>query len=322
MSQITVTAGTAGAQGSSAAELINAMEADMLEVAAYQTAPLESLFDPSPITDAKTMQWNRLERFEVASTPTQLEEGVTPASIGITINSVTATLEQYGKTFAISELAQFTARHDLVRETMERIGTHMGDTKHQLLYTIADAATNTFRINDRATDNAIAVGDTLSYEELTQVRGALASNGVPRFSSGNYRIVVPTNAYNTLLTDPNWLALNQFQTPGDIRRGYVGTLANMEVVESDHYQFRSTASTTSGNSSAIYTSFAAGRGALGVTMLPEADRKLYVDPPGTGGDTLRQKFTLGWKLTFKSVIKNNAFMRRVRSSGADATAVA
>lgn len=321
MSQITVTSGTAGNAGSTAAELINAMAAEMLEVADYTVGPLESIFDLVPISNAKTMQWNRLERFSVEVTPTQLEEGVTPASIGISINQVTATLEQYGKVFTISELAQFTARHDVVSETMTRIGTHMGDTRHQLFYNVADAATNTFRINDRANDNAIAVGDTLSYEELVQVRGELAANGVPKFANGNYRIVVPTHMYNALLTDPNWLALNQFRSPEDIRNGYVGTLANMDVVETDHYQFRLTASTTAGNSSSIYSAFACGKGFAKATALAEADRKLYMDPPGSGGDTLRQRFELGWKVTFKSVITNQSFGRRVRASGANATAV-
>lgn len=110
MSQITVTAGSAGNSGSTAAELINAMSAEMLEVAEFTVAPLESIFDSAPITNAKTMQWTRLERYSVETTPTQLEEGVTPASIGISINQVTATLEQYGKVFIISELAQFTAK--------------------------------------------------------------------------------------------------------------------------------------------------------------------------------------------------------------------
>lgn len=204
---------------------------------------------------------------------------------------------------------------------MQRIGTHMGDTLHQLLYNIADAATNTFRINDRANDNAIAVGDTLSYEELVQVRGELAAAGVPKWSNDNFRIVVPTHMYGALLTDPNWLALNQFRSPEDIRRGYVGTLANMDVVETDHFSFAATASTTGGNSSKIYSAFACGKGFAKKTELQQADRKLYLKAPGQGDDILEQRFQMGWKLTMKGVLTNNSFGRRVRASGANATAV-
>lgn len=323
MSVITTTLGAAGSAGSTAAELINQMSADMLEVATFMTAPLESLFQPQDINNAKTFQWTRLERFPVSSSPTQLEEGVTPESIGITINQVVATIEQYGKTFTISDLAQLTARHDVVRETIEKIGMHMGDTRHELLYDIADAATNTFRINDRATDDAIAIGDTLSYEELVQVRGELTSNGVPRFANNHYRIVVPTQVYGALLVDPNWLAAQnggQIGVPTDIRNGYVGMLGNMDVIESDHFSFVPTISATTGNSDSIYSCFAAGRGALGVVSLSAADKKLYLKPPGSGTDTLEQRYELGWKMTFKGVIKNNGFLRRVRASGANAQA--
>lgn len=322
MSVVTTTLGTAGSVGSSAAELLNKMEAEMLQVAQFESKPLEDLFRPFPITNANTMQWTRMERLPVALTPAQAEEGITPDSIGVTINKVTATLEQYVTAIAISELAQLTASHDIVREAIERVGTNMGDTRIMLLYNVANAATNIYRVASRTTDNAIAVGDTLSYEETVGIHGTLAINGVPKFPDGTYHLVAPTAMYESLKTDPNWLALNQFKTPEDIRDGIVGRLDNLSIVESNHFCFGLTASTTSGNSSAIRSAFAAGAGWGGVTELDSADRKLFVDPPGTmGNDSGRQRYTITWKMTFKSVILNQGFGRKVRASCFDATAV-
>ncbi len=322
MDQITVTTGVGGAVGSTANELINQMEPVLLQTAMFTTAPLESIFMPSAIENAKTKQWNRIERLPVAASPTQLVEGVTPDAIGITINKVTATLEQYGQPVMISELGQYTAKHDIVQGAFKNLGVQMGDVRHTLLYTVADAMTNTFRVNDRANDAAIQIGDTFDYHSLIRVLSALDANGVPPFdSTGRYRLVLPTGLYNTLLEDPTYINLNQFKTPEDIRNGYVGTISNLDIVKSNHFSFVKTVSTTSGNSDSVQSGFAVGAGALGVTSLASADRKLFLDPPGTmGNDYLRQRYVMSWKMTFKSVVLNNNFCRRVRASAVDAAA--
>jgi len=210
----------------------------------------------------------------------------------------------------------------ILGEVVRRVGTHMGDSRMLLLYAVADAATNTFRVADRANDNAIEVGDTLTYEEAVDLQDTMDSNGVPPYDDGTFRMVAHTSMYAALKKDPNWLALNQFQTPEDIRNGVVGRLDNVEFVRCNHYAFAKTASTTSGNSNSIRSGFIAGMGWAGVTMLSSEDRQVYVDPPGYGDDPARKRFNITWKMTFKSVLLDQGFGRRVRASCADAAAVA
>src|SRR5438045_976649 len=101
---ITVTAGTAGNAGSTAAELITFMSARLLEVAELNTI-LDQFADkhPLPSNSSKTIRFTREEKLAVASTPTQLTEGVPPAAVGLTINQFEAVTEQYGSLVILSD---------------------------------------------------------------------------------------------------------------------------------------------------------------------------------------------------------------------------
>src|SRR5258708_36030195 len=94
---VTVTSGSAGNAGSTAAELITYMSARLLEVAEFNTI-LDQFGDkhPLPSNSSKTIRFVREEKLTVAATPTQLTEGIPPDAVGITINQFQAITEQYG----------------------------------------------------------------------------------------------------------------------------------------------------------------------------------------------------------------------------------
>lgn len=319
MGQTMVTTGTAGALGSTAAELINQLHPEFLRVAQYKNQ-LEQLYEPYRIQNAKVMQWNRMERDSVATTPSQLTEGVNPPAVGLRINSVTATVEEYGKVYKFSRLAAMTAKHPVVQQALRTAGLAASETRARLLYNIADAATNVFRVNDRATDNALEVGDTASMNEVAQMGGTLGTAGTMEWESGRFRMVVPPFVGVSITTDNNWLSAHQFNNTDNILRGYEGTIQGADIIRTNDNSFVSTASTTSGNASKIYSSFIAGRGWAGVTDLEST--RLIMKGPGSGDDDLDLLYKLGFYMCLKAVILDQDFGLRVRSAGADATAVA
>src|SRR5437762_14158296 len=93
---ITVTTGTAGNAGSTAAELITFMSARLLEVAEFNVI-LDQWGDrhPLPSNSSKTIRFTREEKLSVSTSPTQLSEGVPPSAVGIAINFFDAVTEQY-----------------------------------------------------------------------------------------------------------------------------------------------------------------------------------------------------------------------------------
>lgn len=88
---VTVTSGTAGNAGSTAAELITYMSARLLEVAEFNTI-LDQFGDkhPLPSNSSKTIRFVREEKLTVAATPTQLTEGIPPDAVGLTLNQIEA----------------------------------------------------------------------------------------------------------------------------------------------------------------------------------------------------------------------------------------
>jgi N4-gp56 family major capsid protein len=74
------------------------MSARLLEVAELNTI-LDQFGDkhPLPANSSKTIRFTREEKLSVASTPTQLTEGVPPDASAITINQFEAITEQLAK---------------------------------------------------------------------------------------------------------------------------------------------------------------------------------------------------------------------------------
>src|SRR5581483_5729628 len=120
---VTVTAGSAGNAGSTAAELITYMSARLLEVAEFNTI-LDQFGDkhPLPSNSSKTIRFVREEKLTVAATPTQLTEGIPPDAVGLTLNQIEATIEQYGSVVRLSDLAEITARHSITERTIYILG--------------------------------------------------------------------------------------------------------------------------------------------------------------------------------------------------------
>lgn len=320
MSEILVTSGTAGDRNSSAAELINELKTVMLAVPEFDNFLEMYLFESEPVgASAKTVQWNRMERLPVATTPVQLTEGQAVDAIGVTINKITATVEEYGIAIQISRLAAMTARNPLVQEGVRKLGLNVKETRDRLLYAIADASTNTFRVADRADDNAIAVGDVVTSEEIAQMRSALRRAGAPQWAEDSYRYVVPTNQYSSLQTDPSLSAAKEFSYAEELRRGFVGKIHGISTFETNSNSFVSTASTTPGNSSAIRSGFVAGTGWAKVTDLQATE--MHMQAPGQGTDYQKRRYEMAWTAVFKAVIVNQSFGFRVRASSDDATAV-
>ena len=320
MPSITVSTGTAGQAGSTAAELINMLKTPMLRVAEFDASLETFVFESEQLTNAKTIQWNRMERLGVATSPAQLTEGVAPKPVPLTINSVTATMEEYGNAVYISSFATLTARNNLVQQAVKILGYNNKEVRDRLLYAIADAATNVFRVNDRANDNAIEVADTISFEEISQVKAVLRGAGAPTKPDGRYHLVLHSQQYSNLETDANWLAASQFAYASEIRRGMVNEILGVVVHETNSNSFVTTASTTSGNSDSIRSAFICGAEAAKVTDLKATE--MHVQAPGQGSDWTKRRTQLGWTVTFKGAIVQEAFLRRIRASSADAAAVA
>lgn len=311
---VTVTSGSAGNAGSTAAELITYMSARLLEVAEFNTI-LDQFGDkhPLPSNSSKTIRFVREEKLSVASTPTQLTEGIPPDAVGITLNQFEATIEQYGSVVRLSDLAEITARHNVIERTIYMLGLQAAETYDQLIFNVLNAATNTYWPNNKAADTSLVGTDRVSYLDLVELDATLQDQGARPYEGGEYVFICAPQVYASLLTDPDFKASNQLAAPQKIWRGEVASLGGFRVVRTNAPAFAATSQAGGGQANKVYSSFALGRFAYQITDLQNL--RVYVVAPGGQIDPLQQSRKIGWKFAFKSIITNQSWIRRVRSAG-------
>ena len=311
---ITTTLGSAGGPGSTAAELIEYMSAKLLEVAELNTV-LDQFGEkvPLPSNSSKQIRFVREEKLAVPSTPTQLVEGIPPDALGITLNQFDATAEQYGVVIRISDLAELTARHNVVERTIYVLGLQAAETYDVLVYNVLNAAANVYRPNNKTADTALVGSDTVSYNDLIELDAILNTQGARPFEGGDYVFITSPQPYGALLKDPDFKAAAQFKMPEKMWNAEVGALGGFRVIRSNAPGFAATSQSTSGQSSLVYSSFALGRFAYQISDLQNL--RVYVVAPGGQSDPLQQNRKIGWKFAFKSIITNQNWVRLVRSSG-------
>jgi len=317
---VTVTTGSAGNAGSTAAELITYMSARLLEVAEFNTI-LDQFGDkhPLPSNSSKTIRFVREEKLTVASTPTQLTEGIPPDAVGLTLNQFEATTEQYGSVVRLSDLAEITARHNIIERTIMILGLQAAETYDQIVFNVLNAATTNYYPNNKVSDATITPADKVSYLDLIELDAKLQGKGGRPFEGGEYVFVNAPQVFASLLADPDFKTSNQFRAPEKIWRGEVGTLGGFRVIRTNSPAFAATAQVSpAGSASKVYSSYAIARFAYQISDLQNL--RVYVVAPGGQIDPLQQSRKIGWKFAFKSIITNQDWIIRVRSAGNDSTA--
>lgn len=311
---ITTTLGTAGAPGSTAAELINYMSARMLEVAERVTI-LDQFADkhPMPSNASKTIQFTREEKLAVSPTPAQLAEGVPPTAVPLTVSQFTATTEQYGTLTELSDLAELTARHNLVERTIYMLGLNAAEIYDQLIYNVLTGATSVYYPNGKTAITSLTGSDSVSSVDLVNLEADLNNNGGRPFESGYYAFVCAPQVYGSVLRDPDFKAAAQFKAPEKIWRGEVGELYGFRLVRSNSPAFAAISQSGGGEANLVYDSFAVARFAYQLSDLQNL--RVYVVAPGGHSDPLQQSRKLGWKFAFKSIITNQPWIYLVQSAG-------
>lgn len=119
------------------------MSAKLLEVAELNTV-LDQFGEkvPLPSNSSKTIRFVREEKLAVAAVPTQLTEGIPPDAVGIALNQFEAVSEQYGTVTRISDLAELTARHNIIERTIYVLGLQAAETYDQLVNLMASLKPN------------------------------------------------------------------------------------------------------------------------------------------------------------------------------------
>ena len=255
-----------------------------------------------------------MEKLAVSTSPTQLTEGVAPDATGLTLNQIEATVEQYGVVVRISDLAELTAKHNMVERCIYVLGLQAAELYDQLIFNaLSTGATSVYRPHNRADDAHLIGSDHLDFNDLIEIDALQMDAAARPFEGGDYVFVVAPQVYACFLKDPDFKAAAQMQAPERIWKAEVANLAGFRIVRSNAPGFSPATTTASGSSNKVYSSFAIGRFSYAITDLQGL--RVYMVAPGGQLDPLQQARKIGWKFCFKSAVVNTNWIRLVKSSG-------
>ena len=276
---------------------INAKD-QALQTAAYK--------ENIPSNSSKTISFTQYSRLAVPGSV--LTEGTTPSDTTVSNSAITAVVDQWGAFVTLTDVAELTVKHPIVGELEMLLGEQANETIETQINTVLVAGTTVQYANGRANRAAVTATDVMTTAELRKALKTLRVNGA-RPIDGNFVLFVDPSVEMDLMADSDFKAAVQYdQARKDLYAGQViGQWMGIEVRRSN--VIPTIASTTT-----VHTSYLVGRNAYAMTTLQNLET--YIEGPGSNGDPLHQRRTIGWKVAFKAARLNENFMVRIETGSA------
>ena len=269
-----------------------------------------------PSREGKSVNWRRFERFTITVGSYTLSEGTAPMAVNATINSVSATISQYGQHAQISDLLETQAIDPLLTQYAERFGEAMKEGRDVVVraelsnITTIQYADTAHQVGTSGT-GSVGSGNYLDSSEILEAKRTLRRNGAKPYPGLGFVCLIHPDNDKDLKEDPD--IVDNLQYAGD--RGASNPLisgedswkwAGVTFIVNNNLLLR----TSYGMSGAdTYEVVMFGQNLYGVTELSAQSASLIIHPRGTGGhiDPLDQKSTVGWKTAMAAKILNNNF---------------
>ena len=276
----------------------------------YQRVLLEALMNqvvympygkktPIPKNAGATTSWRRLEM--PAVTTTAITEGVTPDGIDLTVNKVSATVQQFGTWTKITDFLDMTGLDPLVTEVSKMFGEHAGLTMDIVVRDILLAGTNLQAANGKATRALLAAGDVLTTAEIQKARATMKKNNVKmiKLPNGNmgYLAFVHPDSATTIFNLQEWKDQNTYVDVKNREAGIMGQMYGIYFMEAN------TASTFTnggaGGNLAGKSMLIIGEGAFGIPDIAGSSKPdIMVFTKGSTENPMELYSTVAWKSTF------------------------
>lgn len=265
-----------------------------------------------PSASSKTISFTKYS--DLAPATTALTEGTPPTDTQLSTAAITATVDQLGAYVTLTDLAELTVKHPVVQKTTELLSVQAARSYDQSINAVVVAGTSVVYAGGVAARTALAAANVLTFSEIKKAVALLRNNGATPFDDGNFVLVVDPSVETDLMGDSTLQStiVRNFPTLNSLKenenyKGAITRFAGVTIVRSNNIP--TVASTVT-----VHTSYVFGQDAYAISDLQTL--AMYKEGPGSVSDPLHQKMTMGWKLSFKSVILNNNFMVRCESASA------
>lgn len=185
-----------------------------------------------PKNAGKSINFRKWTPFQALTKP--LAEGVAPDGQTLSMNHVTADIEQYGGYVAVSDLLDMTALDPVVNDSVELMGDQGGLTIDTIIRDTICKAQNVQYPNGKLSKSELIASDKLTVQDIRLAVRCLKRNKAPMFSRGGkgfyVAIVSPDTVYD-LQSDPAWQDASKYAGSEQIFDGEMGRLYGVVFIE-------------------------------------------------------------------------------------------
>jgi N4-gp56 family major capsid protein len=249
---------------------------------------------PIPQGGGKTIEFRKFLPLDKAMEP--LTEGVTPNGKSLRVDTVTATISQYGDYITQSDMLELTSIDNTIVEATKLLGRQAGLTLDTVVRNILHSGTNVTYcpkvVDGEETEitsrSALTEGCQLTVDVVMQVVAKLRAQNAPTIGGKYVAIIHPHVAYD-LMRDPEWINAHKYATPENLYEGEIGEIAGVRFVQTSEAKIYD---------GGIYGSLFMGADAYGVTEVTGGGLQTIVKQKGSAGtaDPLDQRSSVGYTL--------------------------
>ncbi len=269
---------------------------------------------PIPKNGGKTIEFRKFAALTKALTP--LTEGVTPDGKGLTVSTITATVNQYGDYITQSDVLELTSLDNTILEATKLLGRQAGLTLDTIVRNVMQSGTNVTycpKVADgveTAVTSRVALDNTcqLTVKVLQQVVAKLRAQNAPTIGGKYVAIIHPYVAYD-LMRDPEWIDAHKYAKPDNLYEGEIGEVAGVRFVQTSEAKIYE---------GGVFGTLVFGEGAYGVTEITGGGLQTIVKQKGSAGtaDPLDQRSSVGWKAIKTAELLIPQYLVRVESKSA------
>ncbi|MGM9550237.1 MAG: N4-gp56 family major capsid protein [Faecousia sp.] len=247
---------------------------------------------PIPKNGGKTIEFRKFAALAKATTP--LTEGVTPDGKGLTVTTITATVNQYGDYITQSDVLELTALDNTILEATKLLGRQAGLTLDTIVRNVLQSGTNVTYCPKVAggvetpvtSRSGLDATCQLTVKVIQQVVAKLRAQNAPTIGGKYVAIIHPYVAYD-LMRDPEWVDAHKYASPENLYEGEIGEVAGVRFVQTSEAKIYA---------GGVFGTLIFGDGAYGVTEVTGGGLQTIVKQKGSAGtaDPLDQRSSVGY----------------------------
>ncbi len=180
--------------------------------------------------NGKTIRVIRVER--LALPYATLIEGVSPPSNSLVMTNVDVTVEQWGIIVALTDMLQFTVRHNMLNAAIERVSMAIKETMEREDALVLMSATNVTYPGVVTTRGGLAATDVFNTALAISVNAKLEMRGAPKYSNDGLYLgfFQPPHKAAVLGSDQTFQQASNFSKERRLEYGYIGPWMGIDWV--------------------------------------------------------------------------------------------